>query len=126
MTAMNPTAPADGRRSGQNLRAFGLALALCAPLAACGFGGDDANCVYGEAVEACAARVLGEEAGVAETDAFFARRGFAKDPRVTRAGEGAIHVYERDEARGARTVFMVATFDGEGKLVALQTSMRRN
>jgi hypothetical protein len=126
MTAKTQTAPADGRRSGQPLRALGLALALSAPLAACGFGGDGANCVYGEAVEACALRVLGDEAGLAEADAFFARRGFAKDPRVTRAGEGAIHVYARDESGGRRTVFMVASFDAEGKLVGLQTSARRN
>lgn len=126
MTAMIPTAPALRRPGGQTVRALGLAFALSAPLAACGFGGDGANCVNGEAVEACALRVLGEEAGVAEADAFFARRGFVKDPRVTRAGEGAIHVYARDEARGARTVFMVANFDGEGKLIGLQTSARRN
>jgi hypothetical protein len=126
MTAMIPTAPARRRRSGPKARALWAALALCWPLAGCGFGGDGANCVYGEAVEACALRVLGDEAGVAEADAFFARRGFAKDPRVTRAGEGAIHVYARDESGGRRTVFMVASFDAEGKLVGLQTSARHN
>lgn len=126
MTANTPTAPAHRRRRGKPVRALALTLALCAPLAACDFGGDGANCVYGEAVETCAARVLGEEADVAKVDAFFARRGFAKAPRVTRAGEGSIHVHARDEAGGRRTVFMVATFDAEGKLVGLQTNARRN
>jgi hypothetical protein len=126
MTATYLTAPVDGRRSGPHWRALGAALALCAPLAACGFGGDGANCVYGEAVDACASRLLGDEAGVAEADAFFARRGFAKDPRLTQAGGGALHVYARDEARGARTVFMVASFDEGGRLLGLQSSTRRN
>ena len=126
MTATTSAARGAGRRRGRARRTLGASLALCALLAACGFGGDDKNCVYGEAVEACALRVLGEEASVDETDAFFARRGFVKDPRVVQAGEGAIHVYGRDEPGGRRTVFMVATFNGDAALVGLQTSTRRN
>jgi len=126
MTATTPTAPSGGRRRGRAFRKLSAALALCALLAACGFGGDDKNCVYGEAVEACALRVLGEKAGVGETDAFFSRRGFVKDARVLQAGEGAIHVYAREESAGRRTVFMVANFNSDGALVGLETSTRRN
>lgn len=121
-----PTALPDGRWRGRTYRTRGAALALCALLAACGFGGDDMNCAYGETVGACALRVLGDEVSVGQADAFFARRGFVKDPRVVQTGEGAAHVYARDKSGGRRTVFMVASFDADGALVGLQTSTRSN
>ncbi len=126
MNQTMPLPPPDGRRRGRAYRSRGAALALCALLAACGFGGDETNCAYGETVDACAARVLGEEVSVGDADTFFARRGFVKDPRVVQTGQGAAHVYARDEARGRRTVFMVASFDADGALVGLQTSTRSN
>jgi len=116
----------DPRIAAGRLRALALALALAAPLAACDFGGDAANCIYGEAIEDCAGRLLPEGATVAQADAFFLRRGFDKAPRVTRTGAGDAHVYARDEARGARTLFMVATFAEEDGLRSLEKTTRRN
>ncbi len=113
-------------RAAGGARALAVALALTAALAACDFGRDAANCIYGEAIEDCAGRLLPDGATVAQADAFFLRRGFAKDPRITRTGGGEAHVYARDEARGTRTLFMVATFAGEDGLASLETTTRRN